>query len=73
MPIRQYECRWCDFRCERLEMTPDPIPLDCPRCRDEHQAIHVMERIPTAANFALKGDGWTRPSTYQKPKRATET
>jgi len=73
MPIREYECPDCQFRVERLELTPDPSLPICERCEKEigrRVEMTSVVSVPAPANFV--GDGWCRPSTYSKPVRGTD-
>jgi putative FmdB family regulatory protein len=66
MPIREFECLPCGFRTERVEFTPDPDAPICPRCDT------VMTKAISRSSFRLEGHGWTRPVTYNKPRRGSE-
>jgi putative FmdB family regulatory protein len=74
LPIFEYECYICGFRTERIEFTPNPIAPVCPRCeKDEFQEdgeAH-MWKVPSVSSFQLKGDGWTRPSSYHNCPQGT--
>lgn len=73
MPLREYICNVCGYAVERVEFVLSEEPPTCPRCLEEHQEYSLMERVisvPAPAQFI--GSGWTRPTTYQKPRRATE-
>jgi len=72
MPIREYECEACGYRFERIEYGTDYELPECPRCVEEWGCKGDMRKLPSASSFQLKGEGWTRPSTYTAPKRATD-
>lgn len=69
MPIREYECPVCGFRCERIEFTPDDTLPICPRAVEHDQDTREMQKAISRTAFALRGGGWTRPSTYDSPRR----
>jgi len=74
MPIREFVCRTCGFKVERIEFTPDPNVPVCPRCYDDDDEpayIEPMERVISQTSFSLKGDGWTRPSNYHNAPKGT--
>ena len=68
MPIFEYECEACGYRFERIEFSSDYELPECPRCSEEWGCRGEMKKVPSASNFALKGEGWTRPSTYKETK-----
>lgn len=63
MPIREFECFWCDFRSERVEFTPDPDPPLCPRC-----GAVMSKCISAPADPQFKGEGWAKDG-YSAPTR----
>jgi len=56
MPLYEYRCPVCDRTVEVLQRMEDPAP----ECR-RHLALQLMEKLPTAGSFRLKGTGWFNP------------
>ena len=52
MPLYEYECKQCHKHTEKIQKFSDPEITECPHCGGK------LERVVSAAAFALKGGGW---------------
>lgn len=53
MPIYEYKCRYCEHSFEKLQKIADAPVRNCPACGKEG-----AEKMITAPQFRLAGDGW---------------
>lgn len=53
MPIYEYQCNDCGFRCEKIRKISDPALTQCPECHK-----HALKKLISATSFRLKGGGW---------------
>lgn len=70
MPTYEYQCRSCDHLLEVFQKITDEPLLECPKC---HQA--ALNKVLSATNFQLKGNGWyvTDIRDKDKPKSAAQS
>ena len=54
-----YQCRNedCNYRFEAMQRISDDPLCTCPACGEDS-----LERVVTASNFQLKGNGWFKTS-----------
>ena len=52
MPIYEYRCEQCRYEFEELVGFSEPAP-NCPKCESAK-----VNRLLSAPQFSLKGDGW---------------
>lgn len=69
MPIFEFECPTCQRRIERIFRnveTADATPVLCLWIMCGGMKRSVMRRVPTAANFDLKGSGFHKNDYAKK-------
>lgn len=64
MPIYEYQCTSCDYRCEKIQKISDSNLLQCPSC-DEM----AMKKLISQVSFRLKGGGWYETDFKQSEKK----